>query len=171
MRKQQIFSIMEALEQRFENLTEDEFINLSTGSGLLTILENEIDNALGDAESIDNFWKNYQTHYYSTDNPYPECLTYMILEKFFNRLAADAYRKFTQIPMHEIRVNMGNIIVYFENVALCGRSFKKVDHIKYMSNGMVEIKYDYECPDAFGGASYTTTIIPNSDIDYILIER
>lgn len=93
MKIKQIYKIMELIDEKLEALTIEEYVDYGYGEGTLTILENAIDEVLWDKDSIEQFWKTYQSTTYD-ETPYENNVVYSILEKYFFARIASIHQKF-----------------------------------------------------------------------------
>lgn len=92
MDRKQLLKIVELINNRFENITEDEFATYASGEGLYAILEESIDRVLAQNEVISEFWKNHQHTTYD-GTPCSDMIDFTIIETCFNNAASNAYRR------------------------------------------------------------------------------
>ena len=87
MHQKKIYKVIEAINEKLETITIEELNDYSAGNGLLTILEECIDQVLWDKESIDTFWKTYQSTTYD-GTPLENAVSYAILYEYFGKALA-----------------------------------------------------------------------------------
>lgn len=84
MTNKQLLQVIETIDQKFETMTEEQFNDYCFGSGLLTVLEDAINEVLWSDDKIDAFWKSYQSETYD-GTPKEAAICYRILEKYWEK--------------------------------------------------------------------------------------
>ena len=82
MHIKKINKITELIDEKVEALTLDDIANYQAGDGLLTILENCIDEVLWNSDAIEEFWATYQSTTYD-GTPFENNIIYDMLERYF----------------------------------------------------------------------------------------
>lgn len=79
----QLLKIIETMDDKFDNLTDDDLELYKKRGGLYAVLEESINEVLWSKDKIDEFWKTFQLTTYD-GTPKENMVSYMILEKHWN---------------------------------------------------------------------------------------
>lgn len=96
MNNLQLLKIIETMDEKFDNMTQEQLDNYCCGDGLFAILEEAIDAVITDSKENEKFWNSYQ---YTTHEgtPCEAMRSYEILRYFWDaKLSTTCNRLFRE---------------------------------------------------------------------------
>lgn len=90
MTNKQLLKIINAINDKCSNLTQQEYDNYCCGDGLYQILEDAINEVLMYQDAIDEFWKGYQSETYD-GTPCENKVWYIIIEEYWSAKISSTY--------------------------------------------------------------------------------
>lgn len=113
MNNLQLLKIIETMDEKFDNMTQEQLDNYCCGNGLFAILEEAINMVITDSKENERFWNNYQ-HTTFEGTPCEDMRSYEILRYFWDaKLSMTCNRLFREARL-EAEVQIENLLDQLE---------------------------------------------------------